>query len=71
MEGKVTTYLNNEKESLPTPYTVYEGNFIYAALQEEIDKHINPILVDGESLERIKSLKEDDNQVLVIYELKD
>jgi hypothetical protein len=28
-------------------------------------------LVDAESLERIKDLKEDDNQVLVIYTLKD
>ena len=69
-EGKVTTYLNSEEEALPTPYAVYEGNLIYAALPEEVDKHIDLALVDAESLERIKSLKEDDNQVLVCYQLK-
>ena len=40
-------------------------------MPEEVEKHINTQLVDAESLERIKDLKEDDNQVLVIYTLKD
>ena len=44
---------------------------VYASMPEEVEKHINTQLVDAESLERIKDLKEDDNQVLVIYTLKD
>lgn len=69
-QGEVTTYKNG-KETLPTPHTVYEGKLVYASMPEEVEKHINTQLVDAESLERIKDLKEDDNQVLVIYTLKD
>lgn len=69
-EGKVTTYLNSKEEALPTPYAVYEENLIYAALPEEVDKHIDLALVDTESIKRIKNLKEDDNQVLICYQLK-
>jgi hypothetical protein len=39
-------------------------------MPEYIEK-MDMTLVDAESLERIKDLKEDDNQVLVIYTLKD
>ena len=40
-------------------------------MPDVVERCIDVSLVDAESLERIKSLKEDDNQVLVIYELKD
>jgi hypothetical protein len=39
-------------------------------MPEHIEK-MDMTLVDAESQERIKDLKEDDNQVLVIYTLKD
>ena len=68
-KGNVTTYKNG-KEAFPTPHAVYEGKLVYASMPEELEIRINPQLVDAESLERIKNLKEDDNQVLVIYTLK-
>jgi hypothetical protein len=40
-------------------------------MPDDVEKYMNTDLVDAESLERIKDLKEDDNQVLVIYTLKD
>ena len=68
-KGDVTTYKNGE-ETLPTPHTAYEGKLVYASMPDDVEKHIIPKLVDAESLKRIKDLKEDDNQVLVIYTLK-
>lgn len=40
-------------------------------MPDVVERCTDVSLVDAESLERIKNLKEDDNQVLVIYELKD
>ena len=68
--GKVKVYYHKDTQTLPVPNTVYENKLVFAAMPEHIEK-MDMTLVDAESLERIKDLKEDDNQVLVIYTLKD
>ena len=68
--GKVKVYYHKDTQTFPVPNTVYENKLVFAAMPEHIEK-IDMTLVDAESLERIKDLKEDDNQVLVIYTLKD
>ena len=40
-------------------------------MPDVVERRTDVSLVDAESLKRIKNLKEDDNQVLIIYELKD
>ena len=69
--GKVTTYISSDNTSFPVPHAVYQGKLVYACMPDDVEKYMNTDLVDAESLERIKDLKEDDNQVLVIYTLKD
>jgi len=70
--GKVTTYTYSyDKTFFPVPNAIHENKLIYAAMPDVVERCIDVSLVDAESLERIKNLKEDDNQVLVIYELKD
>ncbi len=52
------------------PYAV-EGNKLYQlVMPDKIKDYIHPTLVDEESLKRIENLLEDDNQVLVCYELR-
>ena len=68
--GKVTTYYHKDTQIFPVPNAVYENKLVFAAMPEHIEK-IDMTLVDAESQNRIKDLKEDDNQVLVIYTLKD
>ena len=69
--GKVTTYISSDNTSFPVPHAVYQGKLVYACMPDDVEKYMNTDLVDTESLERIKDLKEDDNQVLMIYTLKD
>ena len=64
--GKVKAYYQKDTQSFPVPHTVYENKLVFAAMPEYIEE-MDMTLVDAESLERIKDLKEDDNQVLVIY----
>ena len=68
--GKVMVYYHKDTQTFPVPNTVYENKLVFAAMPEHIEK-MDMTLVDAESQERIKDLKEDDNQVLVIYTLKD
>ena len=68
--GKVKVYYHKDTQTFPVPNTVYENKLVFAAMPEHIEK-MDMTLVDAESQERIKDLKEDDNQVLVIYTLKD
>ena len=68
--GKVKVYYHKDTQTFPVPNTVYENKLVFAAMPEHIEK-IDMTLVDAESQERIKDLKEDDNHVLVIYTLKD
>ena len=71
-DGKVTTYTYDyDKKFFPVPNTIFGGKLVYAAMPDVVEKCIDVSLVDAESLKRIKNLKEDDNQVLIIYELKD
>ena len=60
-----------DKTFFPVPNAIYENKLIYAAMPDVVERCIDVSLVDAESLERIKNLKEDDNQVLIIYELRD
>ena len=64
--GKVKVYYQKDTQSFPVPHAVYENKLVFAAMPEYIEE-MDMTLVDAESLERIKDLKEDDNQVLVIY----
>ena len=64
--GKVKVYYQKDTQSFPVPHAVYENKLVFAAMPEYIEE-MDVTLVDAESLERIKDLKEDDNQVLVIY----
>ena len=64
--GKVKVYYQKDTQSFPVPHAVYENKLVFAAMPEYIEE-MDMSLVDAESLERIKDLKEDDNQVLVIY----
>lgn len=69
--GKVTTYAYDyDKKFFPVPHTIYEGQLVYAAMPDDLERCIDTSLVDAGSLERIKHLKEDDNQVLICYRLK-
>ena len=69
-DGKVTTYINSDNTAFPVPHAVYQGKLVYACMPEDVEKYMDSDLVDAESKERIKNLKEDDNQVLIVYELK-
>ena len=64
--GKVKVYYQKDTQAFPVPHAVYENKLVFAAMPEYIEE-MDMSLVDAESLERIKDLKEDDNQVLVIY----
>ena len=64
--GKVKVYYQKDTQSFPVPHAVYENKLVFAAMPKYIEE-MDMTLVDAESLERIKDLKEDDNQVLVIY----
>ena len=68
-QGKVTTYYYTDTQMFFVPNAVYENKLVFAAMPEDIEE-MDMTLIDAESQERIKDLKEDDNQVLVIYTLK-
>lgn len=68
--GNVTLYKGNEKR-LPVPHTVIENTMVYAAMPDELNTYIDIALLDSLSLEYVNSVLEDDNQVLIYYELKE
>ena len=44
---------------------------VYAAMPDELNTYIDIALLDSLSLEYVNSVLEDDNQVLIYYELKE
>lgn len=69
-KGYVTIYKGNEKR-LPVPHAVFENTMVYAAMPDELNTYIDIALLDSISLKYVNTLLEDDNQVLVYYELKE
>ncbi len=74
-EGGFLAYTSGEQQAVYRNPNLFvqavEGNKLYQlVMPDKIKDYIHPTLVDEESLKRIENLLEDDNQVLVCYELK-
>lgn len=68
--GKVNVYKQGENCTLPVPTAVEGNKFYYAATPGKIDKYIDTKLMDMQDIQRLKLVNEDDNQVIICYELR-
>lgn len=68
--GKVTVYQQEKEYTFPIPSAIEDNKFYYAALPHKVNTFIDKALMDKQDIERIENFKDDDNQVVVCYELK-
>lgn len=68
--GDVAVYQQEKEKIFPIPSAIEDNKFYYATLPNKIKKFIDIDLMDKQDIERIENFKDDDNQVVICYELK-
>lgn len=68
--GKVIVFQQGKEYTFPIPSAIEDNKFYYAALPHKVNTFINKALMDKQDIERMENFRDDDNQVVICYELK-
>ena len=68
--GKVIVFQQGKEYTFPIPSAIEDNKFYYAALPHKVNTFIDKALMDKQDIERMENFRDDDNQVVICYELK-